>query len=393
MVKVVRGPARKIDVGGDTTRARRHLAKAPVTPHRMCGWGAVQKKSIIAVLTLHSHFWFAIIHYTCNKEGKDLCAPRAGVWLMKFGSVAFFKRLIVAIFIALVLVPLVLAIVFGIRYGKEKERADWLETVNWALLNTGELPDSLKSADEIAQYMQNIPEEVTLGPSFEYQKAYPELYAHRPEAVETEGKVCYLTFDDGPSPVTLQILKTLGDAGIKASFFVTGENSENNPDVLKAVADAGHTIGVHTYSHNYEEVYASVDAFLADFDKMYQKVVEVTGQHPTVFRFPGGSINKYNTRVYKEIIAEMTRRGFVYYDWNAAASDAVAGGINRADVVSNVLETALEYERAVVLMHDAQNNTSTAAALPDIIEQLKAQGYRFEAITPAVLPVTFNYQD
>lgn len=312
---------------------------------------------------------------------------------MKFGSVKFFKRLIITVLVVVVVLPTVLAITFGVLLGKQKQRADWLESVNWALLNNEVLPEEIKDTDELAKYFQNKPAEFAITPSFDYQIKYPYLYYDRPATAPTTDKVCYLTFDDGPSPVTMQVLKVLGDYDIKATFFVTGENSVNNADALLAASEAGHTIGVHTYSHVYTDIYQSVDAYLEDFEKMHSRVQELTGTAPGLFRFPGGSINAYNRDVYQELVAEMLRRGFTFYDWNVAADDAVAGGLSRQEIAQNVLNSVGDQERIVVLMHDRQENATTAAALPEIIEELRARGYRFEPLSPDVQPVTFFYQE
>ena len=225
----------------------------------------------------------------------------------------------------LIILPTILAIIFGVLFGQQKKRADWLEKVNWSLFNNAAIPEEINNADDIAKYFQNRPSEFVITESFEYQLKYPHLYYDRPvPRAVSEQKICYLTFDDGPSPVTMQVLKILGDYDIKATFFVTGENSVKNESALLAAAQAGHTIGVHTYSHVYQDIYKSVDDYLDDFEKMYSRVLELTGTPPGVFRFPGGSINAYNRDVYQEIVAEMLRRGFTFYDWNVAADDAVA---------------------------------------------------------------------
>lgn len=136
-----------------------------------------------------------------------------------------------------------------------------------------------------------------------------------------------------------------------------------------------------------------MDAFLEDFDAMHSRVLALTGHSSGVFRFAGGSINAYNQNLYNELIAEMTRRGFTFYDWNAAANDAVVGGIGRQQVVENVLNSAAGKDKVVVLMHDRQDNASTASALPEIIEALQGQGYRFAPLTADVKPVTYFYQE
>ncbi|MGD9560366.1 MAG: polysaccharide deacetylase family protein, partial [Oscillospiraceae bacterium] len=325
---------------------------------------------------------------------------------MKFGSVEFFKRLIVATFILLVVLPLVLAVAFGFLYAGERGRADRLQTEALALEDSlalltpetvpapAETPPTLKNATLAPATTGTTPTpSAFLEPSFDYQLLYPDLYAQRPAAAAAENKVCYLTFDDGPSSTTLRILETLKQYDIKAAFFVTGEASQQNPDILRAIADGGHTLGVHSWCHEYGTIYASVEAFLEDFERMYREIVDVTGVQPTIFRFAGGSINNHNMYTYDAIVAEMLRRGFTFYDWNAAGSDAVTGGLTSTQVTANVLHSAAGRERALVLLHDRPDTATTATALPAIIEGLAAQGFEFAQLTAEVKPITFYYQE
>lgn len=309
---------------------------------------------------------------------------------MKFGSVKFFKVLIVATYLLLLLVPLALAIVFGMLYAREKTHTGSIEAAYAQL--TAEY-NALGAAGAGREIPIDAPLGVA-GASFAYQELYPDLYVDRPAATAEDSQVCYLTFDDGPSASsTAQILTTLEEYDIKATFFVTGEASEKNPEVLRAAVAAGHSVGVHSYSHDYAGIYASVEAYLEDFDRMFHTIEQLTGLRPSIFRFAGGSINVYNQTVYTEIIAEMTRRGFVFFDWNAAGSDAVIGGIGASEIANNVLQSAAGRERVLVLLHDRPDNGTTAAALPAIIQGLQAQGYHFSPLTNQVKPITYFLPD
>ena len=226
----------------------------------------------------------------------------------------------------------------------------------------------------------------------DYQELFPDLYSDAgeiPSAIPS-GKTAYLTFGDGPSGVTEELLDLLDEYGVKATFFVTAQQK----DKLSLIAEAakrGHTIGIHSYSHKYRDVYKSVESFLDDFNKMYQVVVEQTGVKPQIFRFPGGSINAYNSGTYQELIAEMTRRGFVYYDWNVTAGDiddyATVNSIKIA-----IVNGTLQHRFAIISCHDGAGHNMTVEALGPAIEQLKAEGYTFAALTPEVTPVHFNYK-
>lgn len=198
-------------------------------------------------------------------------------------------------------------------------------------------------------------------------------------------KTMYLTFDDGPTAEnTLSVLDTLKERNIKATFFVVGENVEKHPEVAKRIVEEGHTIGIHCYSHDYEKIYASVDSYLADFEKAYNLVYEVTGVKAELFRFPGGSINAYNKKVYKDIIAVMTERGYLYYDWNASLEDAVKKSTPES-LLANARETTLDRKKVIMLCHDTVYNTTLC--LGELIDQFPE--YQMEPLTPEVTPIQF----
>ncbi len=229
------------------------------------------------------------------------------------------------------------------------------------------------------------------GPAPEYQSLFPDLYVEGglPHQ-QVQEKTVFLTFDDGPSENTPAILDALDKAGAKATFFVVGTQVGKHPEYLKQAAERGHAIGIHTESHKYGELYDSVEAYLTDFNAAYQRVVEVTGQKPEIFRFPGGSINQYSKGIYQELIAEMLRRGFVYYDWNVSAEDAV-GDPTVQSIVDNVFARD-SLRMPVVLMHDGAYTKATAEALPSILEKYKSLGYSFGRLTRDVTSVSFAYK-
>lgn len=208
---------------------------------------------------------------------------------------------------------------------------------------------------------------------------YEDITASRPEYTVTDGKVAYLTFDDGPSKYTPQILDILRENDIKATFFITGWCIDGKEHILKQVADEGHTIALHSYSHDYDKIYASRRAWLDDFAKVYGKVYAVTGQKPWAFRFPGGSYNSYNRDTADGIIAEMQKRGFAYYDWNAATADASSSATY--DSCMDYLQNSIGSDHEVVLMHDSLE--LTPQYLQDVIDYIKGEGYSFETIDAA----------
>ena len=199
-------------------------------------------------------------------------------------------------------------------------------------------------------------------------------------------KVAYLTFDDGPSKNTDKVLDILKKYGIKATFFVIG--NENMKDKYKRILDEGHAIGNHTYSHDYSKIYSSVEAFFEDFDKLNSLLKEYTGQTTEIFRFPGGSHNTVSNQaggseIIHSIVDEASKRGYKYFDWNVSSGDASVGGgvLSKDTIVNNVLSTTRNRKSIIVLMHDTAAKDTTVEALPEIIEGLAAQGYKFGVLS------------
>lgn len=195
--------------------------------------------------------------------------------------------------------------------------------------------------------------------------------------------VCYLTFDDGPSDNTLKILEILRKYGIKATFFVI--NSEKL-DYVKNIYEAGHTVGLHSATHNYSEIYKSTQAYLDDLKVISDRVESIIGIAPKVMRFPGGSSNSVSRKYCAGVMSSLTRAveelGYSYYDWNVSSGDALSQTPSFTYIRNNVLKSARDKNSACVLMHDSDTKTTTVKALPEIIEGLMKMGYSFEPITP-----------
>ena len=218
---------------------------------------------------------------------------------MYFGSVRFFKNLILLCVIILILIPTV----SSLRLKKELRLAQSeMESLQQSVDSlSADLAPS--SPDELEQQFTDQPPAVDPTPvsapadveTPAYRELYPDFYAPQDFcATERVENTVYLTFDDGPSARTDEILKTLAEKDVKATFFVVGQNDEANLQRMRDIVEQGHTIGMHTYSHDYEKIYASVEAYLEDMYQIFCQIKETTGVTPTVFRFPGGSINGYN---------------------------------------------------------------------------------------------------
>ena len=222
-----------------------------------------------------------------------------------------------------------------------------------------------------------------------YTTLYPDLYAEKYDGEFEDSKnTVYLTFDDGPSVLTENLLYYLRQENVKATFFVVPERTEYCYSLLKEISDAGHTIGIHSASHDYEKIYASVDAFLADFKEAYDIVLEATGKAPDIYRFPGGSVNDYNTDTRDDIIAEMARRGFTYFDWNVDSNDWQ--GYGWTTLYTNVLADAQEFSTPVILFHNTGDRDNTVLVIEDIIKALKDKGYKFGSLSHKTEPIQFQ---
>lgn len=210
----------------------------------------------------------------------------------------------------------------------------------------------------------------------------------------TSHKVAYLTFDDGPSHNTTKVLDILKKNNIKATFFVNGKNTAEANSLYKRIVAEGHSIGNHTYSHDYASIYKSKDQFMASLLKMEQHILSLTGVKMDIVRFPGGSNNRVSWQyggknLTQQIATELTAKGYVYYDWNVDSTDASKVNQSKTNIVNGVLQGTKGQKQINVLMHDASPKNSTASALPEIIIGLRDQGYSFDRITKNTTPNQF----
>ncbi|MBU7319425.1 polysaccharide deacetylase family protein [Paenibacillus oleatilyticus] len=199
-------------------------------------------------------------------------------------------------------------------------------------------------------------------------------------------KKAYLTFDDGPSRQTRHILRILREKGVKATFFVTGKSSPELKSYYKLIVNEGHSLGNHTYSHNYGYIYSSIAAYRKDTEKLNDLLARTVGVRPDIFRFPGGSDNHLSRKaggrhIMAKIAREMTNIGYQYFDWNVSSTDAAAVTLPKQDILASVRSNSRGKNQIIVLMHDDDHKTTTVEALPDAIDWLKKQEYKFETLS------------
>ncbi len=190
----------------------------------------------------------------------------------------------------------------------------------------------------------------------------------------------YLTFDDGPSANTERILDILDQYGVKATFFVVGK--EGYVEQYRRIVEDGHTLAMHSYSHKYNEIYASLDAYKADLTKLHDFLYELTGEDCDIVRFPGGSSNTISHVDMWELINYLNKENIAYFDWNVSSGDATGGRKSADQIAKNVLDSVGQFNNAVVLFHDAPGKDSTVDALPAIIEKI------LESDNTVILPIS-----
>lgn len=200
-------------------------------------------------------------------------------------------------------------------------------------------------------------------------------------------KLVYLTFDDGPSKYTDEILDVLDEYGVKATFFVLAKDGMD--ERYQRIVTGGHSLGVHSYTHKYDEIYKSADAFALDVENICSYVYNITGVEPYVYRFPGGSSNKVTGVDKNDLFNVLEDNNLIYYDWNVSSGDAVAGGLSSDQIYKNVIGGINSRDdECVVLMHDAADKYSTVSALRDILNYLcNDEQYVCLPITKETTPV------
>lgn len=204
-----------------------------------------------------------------------------------------------------------------------------------------------------------------------------------------EQKIAYLTFDDGPSVHTKEVLDILKKYQVKATFFVTGTNPQYY-DMIKETYQQGHAIGVHTFSHDYDKIYSSEEAYFKDIDKANDMIKKQIGHKVTLLRFPGGSSNTVSRKYQEGIMTSLSKavldKGYQYYDWNASNGDGNCY-VDSSSLINIAMKEIRGKDEVMVLMHDGTGNKATVEALPTILQSMVKQGFQFKVIDQKSTPV------
>ena len=212
--------------------------------------------------------------------------------------------------------------------------------------------------------------------------------ASEPVAEESSGQEeihkVYLTFDDGPSIYTNDILDILDSYNVKATFFVVGKEGTNAEEALQRIVDEGHTLGMHSYSHKYKELYESMDSFTQDFARIRDSIYQATGVESVCYRFPGGSSNTISEIDMHDFIDYLDSQGVEYYDWNVSSGDGGSMKLSTDTLLENCTKDIDTRDTSIILLHDSAEKPTTVEALPDIIENILARP------DTVILPITEN---
>ena len=267
------------------------------------------------------------------------------------------KIIIISTFVA-ILIPTVLCIILFVKLGKLEQQMGVLQS-RIEEINTKEVVIlEEKRAESDQEEIMNLTE------------VQDGDFGDSPIVSENKIRV-YLTFDDGPSDNTNAILDILDQYQVKATFFVVGK-PKSYETVYKRIVEDGHSIGMHSYSHKYGEIYESLESFREDVEKLQELIFERTGVVSKLYRFPGGSSNTVSQVEIEELVAYLDEQDIAYFDWNVSSLDATGEVLSVDDIVENVTGNIQNYNNAIVLMHDANDKILTVEALPIIIEKLQA---------------------
>lgn len=320
------------------------------------------------------------------------------------------NKLLKYILIGCAAVILILSVVLCVTAVKNKDLKNGGSAASEALVSASEECESLEAAraseaesyqnqlreqssvfaDEknaLNQTIADLNKQISLKHAAEATTGAPKPLAPG-EYPDWSNKTIYLTFDDGPSPRTPEVLKILKDNGVKATFFVTHINGKSS-HYMKDIVAEGHTIALHSYTHDYDKIYASEEAYFADLQQISDLVYSETGVRTNLIRFPGGSSNivsRFNPGIMTRLTQQVTDKGYVYFDWNVVSGDANRGGATAQQIINNCRKVSKKSDAVIVLMHDSAEKRTTVEALPEVIAYYKAAGCKFAALTESTPP-------
>lgn len=290
------------------------------------------------------------------------------------------KKMVIGIVAAGIVIPLLCCVYLSCR----------LHTIDGTLKTLEQRLDELDIRNQELQtlLLQLQEQKSTPVQTPQIQEDSSGAEASEPVAEESFGQEeihkVYLTFDDGPSIYTNDILDILDSYNVKATFFVVGKEETNAEEALQRIVDEGHTLGMHSYSHKYKELYESMDSFTQDFARIRDYIYQATGVESVCYRFPGGSSNTVSEIDMHDFIDYLDSQGVEYYDWNVSSGDGGSMKLSTDTLLENCTKDIDTRDTSIILLHDSAEKPTTVEALPDIIENILARP------DTVILPITEN---
>lgn len=291
------------------------------------------------------------------------------------------KKIIIRVIIILIIIPNVISIILGIKlHSAKKQLAIANESLVKEMAKNAEaetekelvVEDVVSVEDDNAQALAEstvvsaeIDNETTLTGTGNENANSSQDAEHK------DGKKhVYLTFDDGPSSNTEKILDVLKEYNVKATFFVVGNTSDNGKELMKRIVDEGHTIGIHSFTHKYGQIYDSEEAYFEDYQKLSNFIYDTTGVRPNICRLPGGSSNTVSKISTAELVTKLNQEGTHCFDWNISGGDATGQKVSADDIARNVILGVNRFQTSVILLHDGGDKNETVRALPIILDEI-----------------------
>ncbi|SDD90119.1 Peptidoglycan/xylan/chitin deacetylase, PgdA/CDA1 family [Paenibacillus sp. UNCCL117] len=259
----------------------------------------------------------------------------------------------------------------------------WMTALLALIIWLGAAAQGLAAAD-LSALRQPAAEGSEAGEVFSLLSQGNRLTPEKPYMAPEQPTV-YLTFDDGPSGLTPQVLNLLREEGIQATFFVLGEHVEARADVVKRIVDEGHAIGNHSYNHVYKEIYSDFNGYWEQLQKTEAAIMKLTGVRTPLVRAPGGTAGNYDEFYHYY----MQQGGYTVFDWSIDSGDARRAGVKAEEIVRMVEKGPFRHE-VNVLLHDGAGHEETLKALPQIIRSFQERGYRFAPLSAEVKPAQFG---
>lgn len=297
--------------------------------------------------------------------------------------IQLYKKVIIYGFLALTIMPIFSSLFLLYKVNELEKKLDYVLSEDGGdYLTFHSSREALLDNPNAQSGMFAPDQKQTLANTDVIQKKAESTQEEETSGEEVQAKRVYLTFDDGPSIYTGQILDILKANDVKATFFVIGRDEEYY-EYYKRIVDEGHTIGMHSYSHVYQDFYASEDSFADELTRLNDLIYNVTGTRSQIFRFPGGSSNQVSALPIETYIKYLNENDIQYYDWNALSGDAVTSGLSPEQLVDNIMNDVEKNQDSIVLMHDLQTTHATVESLQLLIDTLKSEGYE-------ILPIDEN---